>query len=122
MSSPVWKCVCVQDLCIYKQGILMCISTAECPPHTDRLLLSQLPVPASLPSFPNLHLPRQETWFGICYPHQHLDIPNCTTDLLPGNFPIFPALKYGHAIAAELLGTWAGFKNDGNLNLISLCL
>uniref|UniRef100_A0A8D3BYJ2 DNA helicase n=1 Tax=Scophthalmus maximus TaxID=52904 RepID=A0A8D3BYJ2_SCOMX len=43
-------------------------------------------------------------------------------DLLPGNFPIFPALKYGHAIAAELLGTWAGFKNDGNLNLISLCL
>lgn len=132
MSSPVcvWRvCVCFLYICMYKRGILMFISTGE-RPDTERLLLSLFYQSIrSLTSFCVLtlhpkHTPAlsgDSTWDQL---FAHTPTSTSTSLTAPQICSLktflFPK-KYGHTIAPQLLCTWGGFKNDGNLlvNLIS---
>lgn len=74
-----------------KQGIVACISTAECL-DTERVFLSFLyqSVRSVTSSSVLLKLLPGPTGSTLCAhkPKQHLDIPNCTTDLLHGKSPV----------------------------------
>lgn len=95
------ECVCVFPVCMYvKIGHInvhlycrMPLTLRDCYCHFSISQSDLLPLPASLPSIPNLHPSRQVTRSRISslcsHPNKHLDIPNSTTDLLPGNSPVF---------------------------------
>lgn len=133
MSSPV--CVCVENVwvcvsCMYvciKQGILMCTSTAECPWQWKTVTVTFLSVcqicylllhhytpsqtSTSLVGCPDpgsalcAHAPASTFTFlstpQICSLETHLCLPEIQTCKAP-----------------QLLGTWDGSENDGNLKLI----
>lgn len=107
MSSPVcvcvekeWVSVCFLYVCLYKTGHInvhlycrMPLTVKNCYCHFSISQSDLLPPPASLHSIPNLHLSRRVSRSRISSlcsrPSQHLHIPKYTTDLLPGNSPVF---------------------------------